>query len=197
MITTLLPADASIKAKTATLESKEAVIIKGANPEEVKEVESMVRHCAQTGDGFGLDEFCPDDGHFLHKFIHEPRVVIATDSYGNVKAGAICGFSTLSRIPGSLYAAYFVVKKAERRKGISAALLKVVTEMCREKNCDVMFFDVYANNEVAKAWLTKHGFLVTASVPHCGYVLNNGYTNSLLMARKLNYITATNLVAKI
>ena len=197
MITTMLPADAKVKAKTITLKSNEAVTVKGANLQEVKEVESMVRHCAQTGDGFGLDEFCPDDGHFLHKFIHEPQVVIATDSHGNVKAGTICGFSTLSRISGSLFAAYFVVKKAERRKGIGTALLKVVTEMCSEKNCDVMFFDVYANNEIAKIWLTKHGFLVTASVPHCGYVLNNGYTNSLLMIRKLDSITATNLVAKI
>ena len=197
MTTALLPADGTMNTKTITLKSNETVIVKGANLGQVREVENMVMHCAQTGDGFGLDEFCPNDGHFLHKFIHKPRVVIATDIHGNVKAGAICGFSTLSRIPGSLYAAYFVVKKAERRKGMGTALLNVVTEMCKENNCDIMFFDVYANNEVAKAWLTKHGFLVTASVPHCGYVVNNGYTNSLLMARKLDSVSATNLVAKI
>ena len=66
-------------------------------------MESMVRNCAKRGDGFNVDEFCPTDGHFLHKFIFEPKVVIATDYKDEIQGMAICGFSTLSRVPGSLW----------------------------------------------------------------------------------------------
>ena len=134
-------------------------VSKGSTRDEVLEVEQMVRDCAKIGDGFNVDEFCPNDGHYLHKFIHEPRVVIATDFHGNILGAVICGFSTLTRVPGSLYGAYFIIKKSERNKGIADALLDMVTEICKADNCDMMLFDVYSNNVVAKKWLEKTWFL--------------------------------------
>ena len=195
--TTLLPGDTKVNSKQLKVKNNESIILKGATRSEVQEVEQMVRNCAKIGDGFNLDEFCPDDGHFLHKFIHEPKVVIATDHHGNIKGAAICGYSTLSRIPGSLYGAYFIAKETERRKGIADALLEMVTEICKSDNCDTMILDVYCNNVVAKQWLDKRGFLATASIPQCGYVVNNGYTNSVLMYKRLDKTTATNLVSQI
>ena len=77
----------------------------------------MIRKLAKNGDGFNLDEFCSNDGHFLHKFIYEPRVVIATDCHGNTNGAVICGFSHLSIATGSLYSAYFAVEKNRKKKG--------------------------------------------------------------------------------
>ena len=139
------------------VKNKESVILKGATRNEVLEVEQMVRNCAKIVDGFSVVEFCPNDGHFLHKFIHNPRVVIATDLHGNIQGAVFCGFSTLSRVPGSLYGAYFIVKKSERNKGIAEVLLDMVTEICKADNCDMMLFDVYSNNVIAKRWLEKCG----------------------------------------
>ena len=64
-----------------------------------------MRKCAQNGDGFNLDEFCADDGHFLHKFILEPKVVVATDVNGTIKRTTIYGLSAIPRVPGALYSA--------------------------------------------------------------------------------------------
>ena len=131
-ISDMLPAE--IEAKVMQLKDGRNLVFKGASREEILRVESMVRNCAMKGDGFNLDEFCPNNGRFLHKFIFKPTVVIATDSFGDIKGAAICGFSTLSRVPGSLYAAYFIVKETERRKGIASKLMQIATEICQKEN---------------------------------------------------------------
>ena len=59
----------------------------------------MVRNCAKRGDGFNVDEFCPADGRFLHKFIFEPKVFIATVYKDEIQGVAVCGFSTLPKGP--------------------------------------------------------------------------------------------------
>ena len=188
--TTLSPADELIQPRTVEAKYHEKITIKGATTVEVLQVENLVHGCAKDGDGFNLDEFCPNYGHFLHKFLHEPKVVIATDDHGNIKGAAICGFSALTRIPGSLYSAYFAVKRTDKRKGIATALLDVVCEMSRKQQCNLLLFDVFANNQVAIDWLHKQGFIVTGSIPKCGYIANKGFTDSLFMYKELNEITS-------
>ena len=182
--------------KTTIVKGGEEITLRGANTDEIEEVEEMVRQCARMGDGFNIDEFSPEDGHFLHKFILEPKVAIATGSNGTIKGAVICGLSTVPRVPGALYSAYFIVKESERRKGIGAALFEVVKELCRKDDCD-MLFDVYLNNQDAIEWLKKNGFLVTGCLPHCGYVVNNGYTDSLLMSKELDKLNASDMISKL
>ena len=190
----MLPA--RIGTKTITVKGGEELTLRGATTEEVEEVEEMVRECARIGDGFNIDEFSPDDGHFLHKFILEPKVAIATNSNGTIKGAVICELSTVPRVPGALYSAYFIVKDSERRKGIGTALLQVVKEFCRKDNCD-MLFDVYLNNQVAIEWLKKNGFLVTGCLPHCGYVVNSGYTDALLLSKELDKLSAADVISRL
>ena len=187
--TTLSPADELIQPRTVEAKNHEKITIKGATTMEVKEVENLIWRCAQNGDGFNFDEFCPNNGHFLHKFLHKPKVVIATDDHGSIKGAAIYGLSTLTRIPGSLYSAYFAVKRTDRRKGIATALLDIVCEMSRKQQCNMLLFDVFVNNHVAVNWLHKQGFIGTGSIPKCGYIANNGFTDSLLMYKELNNLT--------
>ena len=190
----MLPA--RIGTKTTIVKGGEEITLRGANTDETEEVEEMVRQCARTGDGFNIDEFSPEDGHFLHKFILEPKVAIATGSNGTIKGTVICGLSTVPRVPGALYSAYFLVKESERRKGIVAALLGVVKELCRKGHCD-MLFDVYLSNQVAIEWLRNNGFLVMGCLPHCGYVVNNGYTDALLMYKNLQEFSSSDVISKI
>ena len=89
-ITSLLPAEQLIEPRSVTTRNGTIIDVKGAKQEEIKQVEEMVRNCASNGDGFNLDEFCPNEGHFIHKFIREPKVVVATDQSGNIKGAAIC-----------------------------------------------------------------------------------------------------------
>ena len=159
-------------------------------------MEELVRTCAQNGDGFNLDEFCLNDGHFLHKFILEPKVVIATNAQKIITGAAIYGLSAMPRVPSALYSAYFIVKDSERRKGIGTALLEKVKSISQEEGCD-MLFDVYLNNQVAIDWLNKNGFLVTGCLPHCGYVVNNGYTDALLMSKNLQEFSFSDVISKI
>ncbi len=145
----------------------------------------MVRECAESGDGFNLDEFCPEHGHLLHKFIHQPRVLVATDIQGQISGAAIFGFSSLPRVVGSLYIAYFIVKPSQRRQGIATELLTVVSELAQQNGSDVLLFDVFANNSAGLNWLHSCGFQVCASLPYCGYVDHRGFSHSLLMFKVL------------
>ena len=145
-----------VNQSTFTAKDGEILTLKGATRKDAQIVEEMVRYCAQSGEGFGLDEFCSDNGHFIHKLIHQPKVVIATDSFGDIKGTAICAFSTLSRVTDSLFSAYFIVKKSERRKGIATALLDMVTELSLKENCDAMLFDVYINKKVLLRERKRH-----------------------------------------
>ena len=191
----MLPAE--IEAKLIRLKDGRNLVFKGASGEEILLVETMVRNCAKNGDGFNLDEFCPSDGRFLHKFIFEPKVVIAIDTEGEIQGAAICGFSTLSRVPGSLYAAYFIVKETERRKGIASKLMQIITEICQKENCNTMLFDVYSNNHVAMEWLTKQGFLATGCIPHCGYLITKGFTQSFLLTKRINKLNSLDLISNL
>ena len=135
-ITTLQPFDSQLQPRIISLRDGSEIRIKGADKQEIKVVENMIWLAARDGDGFCLDEFCPKDCHFLHKFILDPKV-IATDHHGNVMGAAICGASGVTRVPGSLFAAYFIVQQSERRKGIASMLLNVVCELCRKNYCDM------------------------------------------------------------
>ena len=146
----------------------------------------MIWSAAKDGDGFCLDEFCPKDGNFLHKFILDPKVLVAIDHQGDIKGAAVCGFSSLTRVPGCLYAAYFFVTKDERRKGIATALLNSVCNISQTNHCDMLFLDVLSNNQPAMEWLYKQGFVTTGSIPHSGFVLNRGLTSVLLMYKELH-----------
>ena len=191
---TMVTADVTME--VIITKKQEEVTLRGASRQEIQEVEEWVRKCAQNGDGFNLDEFSADDGHFLHKFILEPKVVVATDVHGTIKGTAIYGLSAIPRVPGALYSAYFIVKESERRKGIGAALLERVKNICQEKGCD-MLFDVYLSNQVAIEWLRNNGFLVMGCLPHCGYVVNNGYTDALLMYKNLQEFRSSDVISKI
>ena len=184
-VTTLQPFDSILPPRIISLRDGSEIRIKGADKQEIKVVENMVWSAAWDGEGFCLDEFCPKDGHFLHKFILDLKVVIATDHHGNVMGAAICGASGVTRVPGSLFSAYFIVQQSERRKGIASMLLNVVCELCRKNYCDMLLFDVFANNQPAMEWLFKQGFVITGSIPHCGYVANRGFTPTLLMYKQL------------
>ena len=189
-ITTLQPLDSILPPRIISLRDGSEIRIKGADKQEVKVVENMIWLAARDGDGFCLDEFCPKDGHFLHKFILDPKVVIATDHHGNIMGAAICGASGVTRVPGSLFSAYFIVQQSERRKGIASKLLNVVCELCRKNHCDMLLFDIFANNQLAMEWLYKQGFVTTGSIPHCGYVANRGNTQTLLMYKQLYETTS-------
>ena len=196
-ITTLQPLDSVLKPRIITMKDQSEITLRGANAREIHAVEKIIWTTARDGDGFCLDEFCPTNGHFLHKFILDPKLVIATDYHGNIKGSAICGFSNLTRVPGSLFSAYFMVQKSKRRNGIASELLNVVCELSRKNNCDMLLLDVFANNQPAMEWLFKQGFVITGSIPHCGYVAYRGFTATLLMYKQLYESTAESMSSKL
>ncbi len=159
-------------------------------------VEDFIREAAETGDGFSLDEFCPQNGTFLHKFIRDAQALVATDPSGVVQGVAVCGYSGVCRQQGAVIAAYFVVKATHRRKGVGTSLLDAVTEVCVRAKCDTLLFDVYLNNPGAIDFLKTHGFQVTGSLPECGFVVSSGYTDSLLMCKQIGAPSRQTFVAK-
>ncbi len=196
--TNLKAANDVIQLRQFTTKDNQELCVRGARDEEVDKVEQIVRQCAESGDGFNIDEFCPDNGHFLHKFIHQPKTVVVVDqSESEIKAAGIFGFSEVSRLPGSLYTAYFIVKKEDRRKGIGTQLLRTVEQVAKKEKCDTLLIDVFINNQAGISFLKKHLFLVTGCIPHCGFIVNHGFTDSLLMYKKLDQLSASDLVAKI
>ena len=197
-VTTLQPSDSVLlQPRVVTMKDHSEITLRGANAREIQAIENNIWTAARDGDGFCLDEFCPTNGHFLHKFILDPKVVIATDYHGNLKGSALCGFSSLTRVPGSLFSAYFIIQKSERRKGIASELLKVVCELSRKNSCDILLFDVFANNQPTMEWLFKQGFVITGSIPHCGYVANRGFTPTLLMYKQLYETTEKPISSKL
>ena len=91
-VTTLQPFDSMLPPRIISLKDGSEIRIKGADKQEIKAVENMIWLAAWDGEGFCLDEFCPEDGHFLHKFILDPKVVIATDHHGNVAHATLFAF---------------------------------------------------------------------------------------------------------
>ena len=164
--------------------------------EDMNTIEHMIRGCAAEADGFGIDEFKPD-GHFNHRLMHEPKVLLARDMDGNFLGAAIYGFSNLSRVPGSIFGAYFIVKKEARRKGVATLLLDAVCDISQEMHCDTLVFDVYINNQPAIQWLYKSGFYCTGSLRHCGYVKGLGFTDCLLFHRKCESNAIDNVISKL
>ncbi len=159
-------------------------------------VEHMIRQCAERAEGFGIDEFKPD-GHFLHRLLYEPKVLLAVDNNDRILGASIYGYSNLSRVPGSIFGSYFIVKKEHRRKGIRTLLLKAVCDISTEIQCDTLVFDVYINNHGAITWLNKAGFYCTGSLRHCGYINGQGFTDCLLLHRKCQPNAIDNVVSKL
>ncbi len=178
------PAVEDVPATKAETNQKDSFTIRGGNQKDLEKVEQMIRQCAESGDGFNIDEFCPEDGHFLHKFIHQPKVIVAAGNQGQILAAAIYGFSALTRVKGATFTAYFVVQPKYRRKGIASQLLKKIYQICHENKCKMLLFDIYITNQVAMAWLTREGFFSAGTLPYCGYLANNGYTHSVLMCKR-------------
>ncbi len=172
------------------------IILKAPEIQDMDSVEHLIRDCAAQAEGFGIDEFKPD-GHFNHRLMHEPKVLLAKDTADNFLGAAIYGFSNLSRVPGSIFGAYFIVKKEHRQKGIGTLLLNAVCDISELMGCDTLVFDVYINNHSAITWLYKAGFYCTGSLRHCGYVKGHGFTDCLVFHRKSHLNVIDNVVSKL
>ncbi len=172
------------------------ITLKEPDIKEIDAVEHLIRNCAAQGEGFGIDEF-KSDGHFNHRLMHEAKVLLAMDPEKNILGTAIYGFSSLSRVPGSIFSAYFIVKKEHRRKGIGSLLLNAVCDISERMSCDTLVFDVYINNHGAITWLNKAGFYCTGSLRHCGYIKGLGFTDCLLFHRKCQLNVIDNIVSKL
>ncbi len=163
---------------------------------DIDAVEHLIRDNAAQAQGFGIDEFKPD-GHFNHRLIHDPKVLLVKDTAGNFLGATIYGYSNLSRIPGSIFSAYFTVKKEHQRKGIATLLLNAVSDISDSIGCDTLVFDVYMNNYSAMGLLYKAGFYCIGSLRYCGYVKGKGFTDCLLFHRKSTVNAIDNVVSKL
>ncbi len=155
--------------------------------EDINNIEHLIRVCATEADGFGIDEFKPD-GHFNHRLMHEAMVLLVLDMEDNLLGAVIYGSSKLSRVRNALFTAYFIIKKEARRRGIASLLLAAVADISATMYCDTLLFDVYITNHVGIKWLCKNGFHCTGSIPQCGYVKGQGFTDCFLFQKHLDSI---------
>ncbi len=143
----------------------------------------MIRGFASEGRGFGVDEFKPD-GHFLHRLLHQPKVLLVTNHSNDLLGAVIYGYSNVQKVHGQILGSYVIVKKEHQRNGIGSLLLNSVSDIAINMKCNSLLFDVYVNNHAAITWLYKSGFYCTGSLRHCGYVKNEGFLDCLLFHRK-------------
>lgn len=76
------------------------------------------------------------------------------------ESGALCGYVVFFCISPECEILNIAVSPEHRRKGIADALVSLVCERSREKNCDTLMLEVRESNISARSLYEKHGFEV-------------------------------------
>ena len=155
------------------------IIIRPAVQKELWETEHMWRHLAETGDGFGIDEFT-EDGIFNRKLFHESSVFVAVTPGEKIVAGGLFGPSTLSRERDKVATCYIGTKSSHRRLGIGSQMLDMFVGLAQKHNFEGLMVDVLLTNLQFMKRMKNLGFVICGSLPFCAYVKHHGPTDSLL-----------------
>ena len=144
-----------------------------------------MRQAATEGEGFAIDEFT-SDGHLNRNLLKETHMLVVKDSEGSVIAGILFGPSGACRdMNYRQVAGYMIVEKGARGKGVGNGLLTYCMENAPMLGYTSFLVDVFTPNLVMIDMMLKRGFLITATLPCCGVIVNKGRTHSLLFHRKV------------
>ncbi len=169
--------------------SGRTLYLREAGRDDVMAVESLIRNAALLGEGFGIDEFT-QQGIFNRKLLRRTSCIVGSfQENGPVIAAVLLGPSAVCRSANNLLNFYPIVAQEHRRHGIANILLEEVELFAREVGYDGILLEVYQSHSAVLQWFSKHNYHVTASLPDCGYLKGQGYTNLLLLYKDF-YITS-------
>ncbi len=168
---------------------EQTLYLREAGRDDVMTVESLIRDSALQGQGFGIDEFT-EQGIFNRKLLRRTSCIVGSlHENGPVIAAVLLGPSAVCRGATQLLNFYPIVAKEYRRHGIANILLEEVELFAREVGYEGILLEVYQSDSAVLQWFSKHNYHVTASLPECGYLKGQGYTNLLLLYKDF-YITS-------
>lgn len=170
--------------------------------EELFTVEKMIRRSALKGDGgFALDEFQPN-GLFNRNLFKTASTVVfrgrlesegtrLTDvghsSDEKIVAAAIFGASNVCRsATPELACLYVIVDPLIRCVGIGRAVQAYMERFVLERGFKGVLSDIFATNKAGISMSMNAGYIVTGSLPNCGYIKGKGMTNSLLVYKRFD-----------
>ncbi len=124
-----------------------------------------------------LDAWTPENVQWL---MREQRAVALIAEAGAEVAGAIIG----SGIAGEAEIYALIVNPAFRKQGWGRRLLTVFTDICRDRDIEVIHLEVAVDNAAALALYRQGGFAESGRRP--GYYHHDGKpVDALLMSRRL------------
>ena len=161
----------------------EPCVIRAGYKKDVYAIETMLRHAADKGNGFALDEFNPD-GFFNRKFLRECHNLVLCSPDGDVLGAALFGPSAICQsITTPVLHFYIVVSKEGKNRGVGMHLLDAVIEFASKNSYLAVFGDAFDMDVRATQFLIRNGFKKTCSLPNCAYVKDVGLAAASLYTK--------------
>ena len=134
-------------------------------------------------------------------FFQKCHCAVLEDASGSIVAAVLFGLSSLVRTttPETAHV-YAIIDKRHRRKGMAKKVFEETLKIIYSLGYKRTITDVYSNNHPAINFCHKMNFLLTASLPHCGYLKNYGHCTSYIFAEHSDYTvfeTPSEIKAKI
>ena len=148
--------------------------------------EELIREASRNGEGFALDEFKPN-GQFNRAFFKNCHLAVLCDSQMAIVGIALYGLSMLVRTQiKETSHIYVIIRKANQNQGLGQQLLQEMSKVIRSMGYTKIMTDIYTENHKAMHMLSKANFVVTATIPECGYLKGYGQCNSLILVDNTN-----------
>ena len=182
-----------------TFQCGESAVIGLASPDDISDVNKLLKSSADDGEGFAVDEFS-DQGKLSGHTIYSAAVVVVKTSSGNLIGAVIFGPSkSVLHNPNIVrtLGGYIIIKRPYRRRGIGREFLELVSAQLQITGTySWCISDCFCCDLQALTFAQKVGFSVTGTIYFSGVFKNHGLAHTLLLYRPLGSTTGPALQHK-
>ncbi len=148
------------------------------------EVQKLIRHQADTGQGFAVDEF-NQDGHYNRNMFWKSDTICVRDTADNIVAAAIYGPSIIARSASTnLTHVHIASTNYSQSPQVAGKLLSECVQHTKNLGYKGCFTDVFVNDRWTFDLFVRAGFIIMGTIPYIGITRQNGPTHGMLMYLK-------------
>ena len=176
----------AFKSRMIRLEDGRNIFLQEAAPSDYPAVELMIQQAATRGHIVAMDEFL-SNGMWNRKFLHQTHIIIALHESSSEPIGlALFGASKICRTETVLVSGYVIAMPGYETSDLDRHLLETLETEARVLEYEGVLLDVYQTDRKLMGVALELGYHITGSLPHCGYVKDVGYTDSVLFYKEFS-----------
>ncbi len=176
----------AFQSKMIPLQDGRNIYLQEAAHDDYPAVELIIQQAATRGHVIAMDEFLPN-GMWNRKFLHQTHIIIALHESSSDPIGlALFGASKICRTETVLVSGYVITTPGYETSDLDRYLLDTIETEAKALGYEGVLLDVYQTDRTLVNVALQLGYHITGSLPHCGYVKDVGYTDSVLFYKEFS-----------